>query len=169
VADVVEAWGPDGVGLRVEFAQRGDRVGHVIRAIQRAESLTAPPGMQSREGSASDVWPPSPPLQSIHLERRAEGKCVALLVGLSGKSHWSLSVEPVAGAAALKFDVACRLNAEPASLGSAYDQLQPDLIVESSDLVVCDEQRVAIEPASLGPGTKLPRTVRWTYLVRRET
>jgi hypothetical protein len=168
VADVVEAWGPDGVGLRVEFAQRGDRVGHVIKLIGEKHSADST-CLNSQEGGSSDVWPPSPPLQSLHLEARDGGLRVALLVGLSGKSHWSLSAEPIAGEAAVKFDVACRLNAEPAWLGSQYEQLQPVLAIESNDSILVEGQRVSIAPTSTAAGTRLPRTVRWTYVVRRKT
>lgn len=166
--DFVEAWGPGGVGLRVAFEQRGDRLGHVIQLVGTSHQA-GEHCLISREGSPSDVWPTSPPLQSLHLEDRNQGQRVALLVGLSGKSHWSLSVEPVAGEAAVRFDVACRANAEPAMLGSTYRELRPGLIVDSSDSVVCEEQCIAIAPASLATGTRLPRTIRWTYVIRRNS
>ena len=74
--------------------------------------------LESVEGSASDDWPASPPLQNLSIEELAPGRRAALLVGMAGRSHWSASIEPVPGQAALLFDVACRTSDSDVSLGS---------------------------------------------------
>jgi len=54
------------------------------------------------------------------IEPRGSTGNVALLVGMAGRSHWSLSVEPIAGRAAFLFDAACRLHARPTWLGHVW-------------------------------------------------
>ncbi len=80
--------------------------------------------LASEEGSDQDEWPPSPPLQQLHVEDRAGGGRVALLVGMAGQSHWSLSVEALPALRQLVFDAACRLGGSADSrsgrLGSGY-------------------------------------------------
>ena len=104
--------------------------------------------LESVEGTPNQNWPPSPPLQELHLESRPDGKQLALLVGMAGNSHWSMSVEfdPAAGKAL--FDVACRVKREPGKLASTYRR-------QNSDLCVV--------PTS-GP-EELPATVRWGYQI----
>jgi hypothetical protein len=118
---MVQSVDAEGTGLRVVFVWRGDRWGHVITAIVEAgkENEKAAPILISREGSADEPWPPSPPLQSLSIEQRASG-AVALLVGMAGRSHWSLSVEGIVGASQIRFDAAARLSGEPSWLGSVY-------------------------------------------------
>ena len=72
-------------GLRVEFLWLGDRYGHRIEAASGAVLV-------SEEGAPEDSWPPSPPLQSLHLETR-EHVQIAYLVGMAGSGHWSASIE----------------------------------------------------------------------------
>jgi hypothetical protein len=75
------------------------------------------------EGLPSDDWPPSPAFQQLLVEPRGPARHVALLVGMSGTSHWSASVEPVPGEAAFDFDVACRARQSPAKLSASYEEL----------------------------------------------
>ncbi|MBL9123800.1 MAG: hypothetical protein JNG90_09220 [Planctomycetaceae bacterium] len=105
---------------------------------------------ESIEGTPEEDWPPSPPLQELHLEARPDGKQLALLVGMAGTSHWSLSVEfdPAAGTAV--FDVACRVKRAPGGLGSRYRRSGSA------------PQEWSAEPQTSG-SLELPRTARWRY------
>ena len=107
--------------LRIEFVWSADRYGHRI--------LTSTPGgeciLTSREGRPDEKWPPSPPLQSLHLEDRPGGVRIAMLVGMAGRSHWSMSVETDIARSRLLFDVACRVSEQPLWLGSSYDYSPP--------------------------------------------
>jgi len=69
----------------------GDRFGHVIALAEGDARIEL---LRSVEGDHTHSWPPSPPLQEVHLEQRGDGASIALAVGKAGSSHWSLSVEP---------------------------------------------------------------------------
>jgi len=112
--DVLHA---DGTGLQVQFVWRQDRHAHTISLLVDGCSI---PILESVEGSNVDDWPPSPPLQQLSVEEPRPEMQVALLVGMAGKSHWSMSVEPVSDRAALVFDVACRSPNAVKQLGSGY-------------------------------------------------
>ncbi len=109
-----------GHGLRVVFYKRGDRWGHVVAAVS-GEHVS--PLLVSVEGTNEQVWPPSPPLQSLSIEQRATG-AVALLVGMAGRSHWSASVASIPNAASqtygFEFDLACKASGGESQLGSQY-------------------------------------------------
>ena len=104
-------------GLRLQFARSGDRFVHQVLWLDTAgnEHLL----LTTAEGDDTNPWPPSPPLQDLHLESRGGGATVALAVGMAGRSHWSLSVEALP-AGELRFDVACRTIDPPGPLGSSY-------------------------------------------------
>lgn len=128
-------------GLRVRFSYLGDRFGHTVELLTAAGTT---PVLVSRDSenveadgaqaetpwndaetrsTGTDEWPPSPPLQQLSLERNSRGERVALLLGMAGRSHWSLSVEPDAASspsAGFTFDVACRPAGVPGWLGSGY-------------------------------------------------
>lgn len=106
-----------GRGLRVEFLRERDRYGHRVSVVSDGREATL---LVSQEGSDEDHWPPSPPLQQLSIEEREAGRHVALLLGMAGKSHWSLSVEPGSQPLSFVFDVACRLRDNPGYLGSTY-------------------------------------------------
>ncbi len=114
---VLEAIDAAGDGLRATFFWRVDRYAH---RLERLEGGAATQLLESIEGSDLDRWPPSPPLQQLMLEQLPDRRPVALLVGMAGANHWSLSVEAEPGDAALVFDVACRIKDEGARLGSSY-------------------------------------------------
>lgn len=114
---IVEVLDAAGRGLRVRFNRTADRVAHVVEFIVEGRSV---PLLESIEGDSSQNWPVSPPLQQAHFEPRAGLGDVALLVGMAGRSHWSLSVEPEPQAASLLFDAACRVIGAPQQLGSRY-------------------------------------------------
>jgi hypothetical protein len=125
--------------LRVAFEHVGDRFRHVIGLSSAGEFR---PLIASVEGDASQAWPPSPPLQQLHVESRGEQGDVALLVGMAGRSHWSLSVEPCGGpigdAVGFIFDVACRSPEVPQFLGSRYVALKGAWRLEGTDCAVLE-------------------------------
>jgi hypothetical protein len=137
--------------------------------------------LRSVEGTSADQWPPSPALQSCTIQEIAPEQSAAFLVGMSGTSHWSASIEPVAGAGAFVFDVACRIQSVPQWMGNSYEMhaLPPDKSVwiqstakgiavritgetdrSHSSAPLPSEFRVAAPDIT---ATKWPTTVRWRY------
>lgn len=165
-----------GRSLRVEFIRRQDRYAHVI---SRLEGNIAFPIWESFEGTDADDWPPSPPLQQLSVETLSDGRRVALLVGMAGTSHWSLSVEAAPEGGAIIFDAACRVTQSPVALGSSYRRCSdegstagPPLalwegcnIPSDSGARSCDicliGSVLSITPPALK--TTLPGTARWKY------
>jgi hypothetical protein len=167
-SEAIEAIGPGGKRLRLEFTWRRDRYGHRI-------SLTAADGaiqplLESIEGSPHDDWPPSPPLQSLTIENRPNDRPVALLLGMAGGSHWSASIEAVPGKTELIFDIACRHGANPGHLGSRYRRLMnsPDdfLIRADSPKVSHEESVMMIEPLDILTSSG---TTRWCFILSAES
>ena len=118
VNEVLVARNESGLALQVEFIWREDRFGHLLSVVDQEGTRT--PLLESIEGTSTDDWPPSPPLQSLRIENLSDGRQAALLVGMAGQGHWSASVEPVASEAALVFDVACRCSDATPQLGTHY-------------------------------------------------
>ena len=160
--ETIEATGGDGTRLRVEFTWRADRYGHVI-SLMKAAGQTVPL-LESIEGSGDDAWPQSPPLQSLSIEKLAEGRSAALLVGMAGRSHWSASIEPALGVSGFVFDVACRHSQAPNWLGSRYRRLSAaaaDVSIRGDGAeVVSEDEIVAIQPKMIASGAG---TTRWKY------
>jgi hypothetical protein len=107
----VESLAADGRRLRVEFLQVGDRYAHCLVAVDAngSESIL----LRSIERTMDEESLESPALQSLHVQPLADRDgSLAALVGMSGASHWSLSVEPDAASSAprLIFDTACRIK-----------------------------------------------------------
>lgn len=171
----------EGVGLQVRFSWRQDRYSHTISKLIAGRLI---PVFESVEGSSTEVWPPSPPLQQLSVEELRPATQVALLVGMAGKSHWSISVEPVSTRAAFVFDVACKSRDTAAQLCSGYLQLadkvntdgdhDATIAVEGRHLQIrCDRDGPAvatiqegplgprIAPAAIGP----TGTTRWRYTI----
>jgi hypothetical protein len=167
--ELIEAASSDGSVLRVEFVWLGDRFGHRISAVNAHGELTLL--LESIEGSGTDDWPPSPPLQSLHIEPLPNGRRAALLVGMAGRSHWSASIEAAQESAEILFDLACRHSASSKQLGSRYRaapnaaQRLAILPVESrlARITKEDGNEVMIEPASLNLSSA---TARWKYRVQ---
>jgi hypothetical protein len=114
----LEAWADEGIGLRVAFAWSDGRWEHIVGAFQDGELLWV---LRSVEGNAEQDFPPSPPLQQLHRTDLPDGRVALLLVGMAGRSHWSMSCEVEPGRARILFDVACRaVPACRATLGTAY-------------------------------------------------
>ena len=179
----------EGGGLRVRFAFHDDRYAHEIALADGSQWI---PVLSSVEGSPEDEWPASPPLQSLHLESRPENRQLALLVGMAGHSHWSMSVELDPAAARVTFDIACRARGGPLGhLGSRYQALHP-LAEQGPRRAICiptatAAMRLGIEIcASIGdarlesqadaihliaepPASGQPRTVRWGYAVTHDS
>jgi hypothetical protein len=156
--------------LRVVFFRIGERIAHRVEAVRSSELQTV---FISTEGSHADEWPVSPPLQSVHFERRHQDE-VAFLVGMAGRNHWSASVTADATLDRIVFDIACRAANEPACLGSTYELIGLPGAVPSADLplIIDGVAPLAIETAgsklqlSMLPGEgNLPRTIRWTYSI----
>ncbi len=119
----LEAINPQGVGLRIEFVRQGQRWLHQVFAVHGRSLL---PILASVEGDDNQQFPPSPPVQQLVLDKRADGVQVALSVGMAGKSHWSACVEAFPATAIVRLDVACHCH--PGSgdqLGSTYIPLVP--------------------------------------------
>lgn len=128
-------------GLRLHFARSGDRYVHQVTWLDAAgtEHLL----LATVEGDDTNPWPPSPPLQDLHLESRAAGATVALAVGMAGRSHWSLSVEAMPQGE-LRFDVACRANDPPGPLASSYQLGEGVLAKPTADGITLTVQGEAV-------------------------
>jgi len=107
---------PGGGHWELAFTWQGDRWGHRLTLV--AGDGRRLPLLTSDEGTPQQAWPPSPPLQAFHVQTLADGRQVALLVGMAGRSHWSASVEPMPAAAGFRFDLACRHPDAPGWIGS---------------------------------------------------
>lgn len=180
--------------LAVEFYRLGDRVGHRIVVCESEQQTDQPaPWLESIEGDATDLWPPSPALQEVHTETRADGHRVALLVGQAGSNRYSASFEPGEKLGTIYVDVACRVKSDTGLLASSYRLAggisfdpQSPVIVDGSgrrcriqshstdgDLgsVSQSEDRVIIGPTDQIDATsrpKRPQTHRWRYVISVE-
>jgi len=142
--------------------------------------------LASEEGDDRDQWPLSPPLQQSSTETAAHGRNIALLVGMAGKSHWSVSVECDPATTSLVFDVACRVGRQPRWLGTTYRVNSP-ITIDSKDadhVMICDRTVIfsadSVDAASgvtvTREGDRIsvvaplldaspPFTVRWKYRI----
>lgn len=131
--------------LAITFAWAVDRWAHRVTIAGRliAESV---------EGAGTDGdprWPASPPLVELTPTTTA-GRPAVVGVGLAGRSHFSASLVPLADRPdTVLVEIACRLQEEPAWLGSTYR--------------LAGGGRLRITAA--GRETALPRTVQWSYTV----
>jgi hypothetical protein len=178
--------------LRVVFFRQGDRYTHRIELFDAASSDWRPV-WESLEGSADEVWPPSPPLQQLHVERRAEGP-VALLVGMAGRTHWSAAVEVLSDPAggpgappAIRFDIAARVPPQVRSegpqsaprLASTYQSLSheadgrvllfPLEVTEFAETETGPIRRrtfVPSQPPAIAPAAQ---TISWRYRIESIT
>lgn len=175
-------------GLRLVFERRGDRYRHAVAVVDDATWL---PVVESVEGTSEDEWPSSPPLEELHLEPGPSGRNVALLVGRSGRAHWSASAEIFvlstddSIAARITFDVACRAPRPPLWLGSRYATCQ-GVSLQGVTAIGCifhagrRRVRLAMHPDDAGDGAlsaeseavrlapppstgPWPATLRWRY------
>ena len=114
---VIEAIGSDDTGLRATLAWVEDRYVQYIDWVAGTQTFRL---MESVEGTADDVWPPSPVLQTLSVENRSQQRQVALMMGMAGKNHWSVSIENDPQERKLTFDVACRIAEASSKLGTQY-------------------------------------------------
>lgn len=175
----LDAVNKHGRGFRVNFVWHRDRYAHTV-AVVEGDHIT--PVLASGEGTEFDDWPPSPALQDLSIEHRGDDQSVALLVGMAGTSHWSLSIDANRTEPTLVFDVACRVTDQPRQMGSWYrtmipanterltakfddswqlallkiDQQPPFELFATDDGVTLALSEMLIEP---------PTTVRWKYVI----
>lgn len=162
--------------LRVDFERCGDRFAHQV-------SWTLPDGTSgcliSQEGHPDEAWPPSPVLQSLNLETRPGEGQSAMLVGMAGRNHWSMSVEADLDRNRLLFDVACRMQELPLWLGSTYTVLNQsgaawplDCLTltawhgEQTDQAIfiqMDRQKGTLRIPAPPATAMFPQTIRWRY------
>ena len=175
-------------GLRVEFSREGDRYAHAIYLLEGDAEICV---LESVEGDAADGWPPSPPLQALEFEKWTDGGRLALLVGMAGRNHWSVSAELDPDEDQVVCDVACRLQEapdEPGDLRSSY-LVHGEMELDATNHLVlvhvpeggCE---LRVEPVDAAPvdfaidgdslvltprpdAGDLPRTTRWKYVIRR--
>lgn len=164
-ADVVQTL-QDGQGLRVDFFYLGDRHAHRILLASADQQRR---WLDSLEGDAAALWPASPPLQQLVIESRADGD-VALLLGMAGRSHWSMSVMAMAGGG-LWFDVACRPQGASPRLASTYRTHSAWQATGSAELA-CRAGRIELVDGARGEIrngelqiTPAPGATRWQYRV----
>jgi hypothetical protein len=184
-SEALETTGQDGLSLRVEFLWHVDRYRHVVSVIQ--PSGLSIPLLESIEGSPVDDWPPSPPLQNLHLDAQPGGRRVGLLVGMSGQSHWSASIGPTTNGTGLVFDVACRAGRSPGRLLTTYRiarEVRPSAadaavlrlecsnwsatVAVSTDSATLTELRTLDTELAISPcpsGLAIPPTRRWLYRI----
>lgn len=177
----------EAAGVRVVFFRQGDRYAH------RVEVFDASGGdwravLETVEGMADEVWPASPPLQHLHVEKRAEGP-VALLVGMAGRTHWSAAVEVATDGSSrrvVRFDIAARVTGESRGgasvssprLGSTYRdladateaslQLRP---LDAAECVVVDGgagRERTVRPAESSAAGDAARTIAWRYVIEQQ-
>jgi hypothetical protein len=176
----------EGVGLGVALWRDRDRYAHALYAF---DGSADPPLllMASVEGNDREPWPASPPLQQLIVEPRESGRNVALLIGMAGSSHWSLSIDVDSGARLIVFEAACRCSTRPVEMGSRY-RVRPGSRLAQQDLqwhlphsgqvqLVWPDSRGQcqegnsnqmdwiVRPAAMSP-TRWPATVRWNYAAR---
>lgn len=168
----------DGSTLNVSFDFTAGRFRQKVW-LQTSEGELGDRWEDETEAGDED-WPASPPIQQLSLES-INDRPTLLGVGQAGKSHWSISIEPIdfEGEAALRFDVACRTRTDPGWLGSTYRRTSinaPDrreLILQSD--ASCLEQSILglqvsclpdLPNASSADGKATKKTVRWCYWIR---
>jgi hypothetical protein len=181
-----------GERLQVRFDWIGDRYEHSVLAHCGDGSVVA---LRSAEGTSLESWPASPPLQQLSFLDLPDSRRVALLVGMAGQSHWSLSV--TSGPDELVFEAACRVNKRPERLCSEYREMAARLrqdansarfglfegkcelsvsllhpngssrIITSGDrtAVVCRDAPPGVQTTT-GPTSDRPATMRWDYRIR---
>lgn len=171
-----------GQSLRVAFAWNNDRFAHAISLHSDRQDT---PLLLSEEGKELEVWPPSPPLQQLSQQALPDGRVALLLLGMAGKSHWSLSVAVDPNDRELVFDAACRVNLPARWLGSSYrlccaahkhqansvilrssvgsGRILTELLDESpAELLMTESDLAIVRGPSDGP---LPATYRWKYRI----
>ena len=156
----------DGRSLAIEFERREDRYTH---GLYLSDEQGERPLAVSLEGSDREAWPPSPALQQLSIQRLADGREAALLVGMAGKSHFSLSITGDADGLSFTFDVACHYKLTPEFLGSSYRlELSAELEFRSQEQFPADlrfDDRMAVVRALTENAPVPPAALRWCYAI----
>lgn len=166
--------------LQVAFERKHDRFHHTVTTQLPSGAVTL---LTSQEGRGQEFWPASPALQQLSIVELGEGRRAALLIGMAGRSHWSLSVVAEANGRELLFDAACRVQQAPSQLGSSYRVLVPATLGSGPSVLlggdalgrpaVCESDekcRILADGSCLffqcSPSTEsLPATFRWSYRI----
>lgn len=136
--------------LAVRFTWAGDRWTHEVTDARGDALFGSVDG--GRDDDGDPQWPPSPAF--VEISRLGDGMAAPVMaVGQAGRTHFSavILVDPMVPEA-ICFDVAARIQGEPARLGSTYRPLGPGF----------GGRIERIEPAG-GPASPPPRTARWCY------
>lgn len=136
--------------LAVRFTWAGDRWTHEVTDARGDALFGSVDG--GRDDDGDPQWPPSPAF--VEISRLGDGMAAPVMaVGQAGRTHFSavILVDPMVPEA-IRFDVAARIQGEPARLGSTYRPLGPGF----------GGRIERIEPAG-GPASPPPRTARWCY------
>lgn len=138
--------------LAVRFTWAGDRWHHVVTGAGGAVICRSVETTDERGGDPR--WPDSPAFVEVTRLGPGDGAPV-MAVGQAGRTHFSAVVLPdPAVPDAIRFDVAARLQEEPARLGSAY---------HSSEFGA-GGSILRVEPGRGSTGS-VPTTARWCYRV----
>ena len=147
--------------VRMQFNRDGDRWAHQIYLSMGASEQ---PLMRSLEGTADQIWPPSPPLQDVGRHELPTGDAI-LCVGMAGSSHWSASFSVEAGENGLiKSDIACLTKKSTANraLGSSYrlsSDVRPTLVSKIHAEFDTGSERIVVIKAIDGDGFSTVLTI----------
>ncbi|MEC9003189.1 MAG: hypothetical protein VX644_07430 [Planctomycetota bacterium] len=180
---VLNSVSADGTGLRVTLEWHEDRYHHRIERV--TGNLVTPLAEAPQTAMAADEYE-QPVLQQLAVESRGVDRYVALGVGMSGQSHWSMSIETVPESRKIIFDIACRLTEPVANLCSCYQLAAPvtevapthcelnvlghpcrievDTTAQSEILQLKYEADLLQLIPQISPAD-MPQTVRWRYRV----
>ncbi|MCE9554753.1 MAG: hypothetical protein K8T91_15465, partial [Planctomycetes bacterium] len=169
----------EAAGLRLSFHAFGDRLAHTVGLVVGNRVV---PLLASVEGTPADDWPPSPPLTTIELSSQA-GVQHALLLGMAGRSHWSVAVVLNEAARRLEFEIATRMKEPATLLGSAYRTMVAARSHREGVELAVDGETIRVEAPSQQPAVRVtpdglnvpvelpagpfPQTVRWSYAICR--
>jgi hypothetical protein len=140
--------------LRVEFYQQADRIAHRVLHLEDPRSWR--PILESVEGDAESLCPPSPAFQQIHRARiESDENCgeAIMLIGGAGTNHWSACVScDSPGEETFTFDVACRCLGPAVWLGSTYRLPPSDQANHHADraLIPTESGRIELAVMQLG-------------------
>ena len=173
----------DGTGLRLHLHWEQDRYHHHIDWVSGALVTRL---LESNETDSEESPLQRPVLQQVSVESRSSETEVALGVGMSGQSHWAMSIETVPESRALIFDVACRLTTPFENLASVYKLFAPANLLETETCevnVVGHTCRIEVDSSAKSENIQLqiehphmqlsvkplnpevPQTVRWRYRI----
>ena len=173
----------DGTGLRLQLQWEQDRYRHCIDWVSGALVTRL---LESTETDPENSLLQRPVFQQVSVESRSLETQVALAVGMSGQSHWSMSIETVPESRTLIFDVACRVTTPFENLASVYQLLAPVSLIEpgacevnvvghpcrievdssaKSEKIQLDHAHPQLQLTVAPLSQAVPQTVRWRYRI----